>query len=166
MSGPLIFIWGAVAILGLLVWKREGVPGLRAGSVSALNIGRTLMLRLPLALLAASFLALIIPLEHLSRFIGPESGVLGITLAALVGGLLPGGPMASFPIAIVFMNSGAGVPQMVALIGGWSVFALHRLLAYEAPIMGWRFIALRLGSSMVLPVIAGLIADLLLGLRA
>ena len=52
----------------------------------------------------------------------------------------------------------------MALVAGWSVFALHRLLAYEAPIMGWKFIALRLGSSLVLPVLAGLFAEVLVGL--
>lgn len=51
---------------------------------------------------------------------------------------------------------------MVALIAGWSVFALHRMLAYEAPIMGWRFVGLRLASCAVLPVLAGLIAEAIL----
>lgn len=161
MNGPLIFVWSAVAILALFVWRREGVAGVKAGGMSALGIGRALALRLPLALLAAAFLVLILPLEVMSHLIGPSSGLRGIVLAAILGGFLPGGPMASFPIAIVFMDNGAGVPQMVALISGWSVFALHRMLAYEAPIMGWKFIALRLGSSLILPVLSGLIAGLL-----
>lgn len=163
MIGALIFVWVAVLILAALVWRREGVPGLAAGGASALGIAKTLMFRLPLALLTASFLIHIIPVEAMTRLIGPASGLLGIMAASVVGGFLPGGPMTSFPIAIVFLQSGAGVPQMVALVAGWSVFALHRLLAYEAPIMGWRFIALRMGSSLVLPVMAGLLAEVIVG---
>lgn len=164
MSGPLIFVWVAVIVLAYFVWKREGTPGLKAGGQSALGIAKTLSLRLPLALLTASFLIHLIPVEAMTRLIGPASGLVGIVAASVLGGLLPGGPMTSFPIAIVFLQAGAGVPQMVALVAGWSVFALHRLLAYEAPIMGWKFIALRLGSSLVLPVLAGLFAEVLVGL--
>jgi len=158
MNGPLILVWVAVIVLAVLVWRREGEAGLRAGGRSALDIARTLVIRLPLALLTASFLIHIIPVEAMTRLVGPASGLVGIITASLVGGLLPGGPMTSFPIAIVFLQSGAGVPQMVALVAGWSVFALHRMLAYEAPIMGWKFIALRMGASLVLPVLAGLAA--------
>ena len=112
------------------------------------------MIRLPLALLAASFLVQIVPVETMSKLIGPQSGLGGIVLASLLGGILPGGPMTSFPIAIVFQQSGAGLPQMVALICGWSIFALHRILSWEAPIMGWRFVALRIATSLTLPVLA------------
>ena len=163
MSGPLIFVWVAVLILAFFVWRKQGTPGLRAGGASAMGIGKTLVLRLPLALLAASFLVQIVPVEPMSRLIGPVSGLGGILIASLVGGFLPGGPMTSFPIAIVFIEAGAGIPQMVALIAGWSVFALHRMLAYEAPIMGWRFILLRLTTSAVLPALAGLIAAAIIG---
>lgn len=158
MNGPLIFVWLAVIVLAVLVWRREGTPGLKAGGQSAMGIAKTLVLRLPLALITASFLIHIIPVEAMTRLLGPASGMVGIITASLVGGLLPGGPMTSFPIAIVFLQSGAGAPQMVALVAGWSVFALHRMLAYEAPIMGWKFIALRLGASLILPVLAGILA--------
>ena len=164
MIGPLIFVWTAVLILAWLVWRREGAPGLQAGGASALGIAKTLAVRLPLALLTASFLIHIVPVEHMTTWIGPASGLVGITLASAVGGLMPGGPMTSFPIVIVFLHAGAGVPQIIALVAGWSVFALHRMLAYEAPIMGWKFIALRLGSSLVLPVLAGVFAEGLMGL--
>ncbi|OWU82899.1 hypothetical protein ATO6_21600 [Oceanicola sp. 22II-s10i] len=159
MIGAVIFIWAAVLVLSVLVWRREGTPGLQKAGVSALGTAKTLMLRLPFALLAASFLVQIVPVAALSHVIGPQSGITGIALAAGIGGLLPGGPMTSFPIAIVFQQSGAGLPQMVALISGWAVFALHRLLAYEAPIMGWRFVALRSAACLTLPVIAALLAQ-------
>ena len=159
MNGPLILVWLAVLVLAVLVWRREGPRGVQASAVSALDIAKSLALRLPLALLTASFLMQIVPVEHMTALIGPTSGLLGIVAAALVGGLLPGGPMTSFPIVIVFLHAGAGVPQIVALVAGWSVFALHRMLAYEAPIMGGRFIALRLVSSLILPVLAGLWAQ-------
>lgn len=161
MIAAIVFIWAAVAVLAALVWRREGVTGLAEGGRTALGTARTLMVRLPFALLTASFLVQIVPVEALGHVIGPQSGILGIAVASVLGGLLPGGPMTSFPIAIVFQQSGAGLPQLVALIAGWSVFALHRLLAYEAPIMGWRFAALRILACLLLPLLSGLLAEVL-----
>jgi uncharacterized membrane protein YraQ (UPF0718 family) len=121
--------------------------------------GRVLVIRLPLALLATAFLIQTMPMEVLAPLIGPASGLTGIVIASLVGGIMPGGPMTSFPLALVFLNGGAGTPQIVALIAGWSVFAVHRLLAYEAPIMGWQFVLLRGLSSLPVPILAGLSAE-------
>ena len=47
---------------------------------------------------------------------------------------------------------------MVALLTAWSVFAFHRLMAFELPIMGWRFTAIRLIASAALPAFAGITA--------
>ena len=98
-----------------------------------------------------------------SRF-GRACRAAGIVLAALIGGVMPGGPMTSFPIALIVFQGGAGAPQIVALLAGWSVFAMHRVLAYEAPMMGWGFVALRMSSCALLPVLAGLLAEAVLAL--
>ena len=44
----------------------------------------------------------------------------------------------------------------------WSVFAVHRLLMWEIPLLGAGFAAKRLAASLVLPPIAALIAVLIL----
>ncbi|WP_416881592.1 hypothetical protein [Marivita sp.] len=164
MIAAAIVIWAIVGALAVPVWRREGAYGLAEAGRTAFDTGRALMIRLPLALLAASFLMQVLPVAALVPVIGPQSGLSGIILASVIGGLMPGGPMTSFPLALVVLQGGAGVPQIVALITGWSVFALHRVLAYEAPLMGWRFVALRLVSSLILPVAAGLGAQALLNL--
>jgi len=69
--------------------------------------------------------------------------------------------MVVFPIAVVLQQAGAGVPQLVALIAGWSVFDLNRMLTYEAPVMSWRFAILRFLSCLVVPVLAGFGAQLI-----
>lgn len=149
-------IWLLTGALALVVFFRHGQPGLHRSGEFALSQGRALAIRLPLAMLAASFLAQILPVEDIASVVGPNSGLLGIVLAALLGGLMPGGPMTSFPIALIVYEGGAGTAQIVALLSGWSIFAMHRVLAYEAPIMGWTFVALRMGACAILPVLAGL----------
>jgi hypothetical protein len=66
--------------------------------------------------------------------------------------------MVSFPVVVIFVQAGAGFPQVVAFVTAWSVIGFHRVLIYEIPLMGWRFSAIRLASSVVLPLVAGLLA--------
>jgi len=161
-----IGIWTVAGALALAVHRREGAPGLRRSGAFAAGQGRALALRLPLAMLAAAFLAEALPIENIASVIGPQSGLAGIALAAAIGGAMPGGPMTSFPIALIVYEGGAGAPQIVALIAGWSIFALHRVLAYEAPMMGWSFVALRMAACAILPILAGLFAQAALALLA
>jgi len=164
MTPVALILWSIVAAMAAMVGARKGAAGLRGAGAFALGQASVLLIRLPMALLAASFLTQILPTDKVAAVLGPETGFSGILLASVVGGLLPGGPMLSFPLALVVWQSGAGEAQTVALLAGWSVFAMHRMLAFEAPIMGWRFVALRLLSSSALPLMAGLLAAAVLGL--
>lgn len=126
--------------------------------------GGDIVLRVPLALSAAALIAMMIPVETVGSAIGSESGLSGILVASVAGALLPGGPMVSFPLALMVWQLGAGQAQMVALLTAWSVFGFHRVLAYEWPLMGGWFVLLRLSSSWMLPPLAGLIAAGILAL--
>ncbi|MCC6609539.1 MAG: hypothetical protein IT515_07665 [Burkholderiales bacterium] len=115
-------------------------------------------LRLPLAILAASFLSQILPRAVVGAAIGPESGALGVLAASLAGSIMPGGPFIAFPLAVSFYDAGAGLPQIVALITSWSVLGFVRIVSYEWPMLGPRFVALRIASAITLPPLAGAIA--------
>lgn len=73
---------------------------------------------------------------------------------------MPGGPFVTFPLVLAFAKAGAGVPQMAALITGWSIFAMHRVISWEYPLLGWRFVVMRMASALPLPIVAGLLAEL------
>ncbi len=47
---------------------------------------------------------------------------------------------------------------MVAFIASWSILAIHRVLAYEIPLLGGRFTFVRIASSFMLPPLAGVLA--------
>ena len=66
------------------------------------------------------------------------------------------------PIAAVLLRSGASSAAVVAFVAAWALLAVHRLVAWEVPILGWRFALLRYAVCLVLPVIAGLGTRLLL----
>jgi uncharacterized membrane protein YraQ (UPF0718 family) len=117
--------------------------------------------RIAVALVTAGFFAKLLPGDVIAPLIGEKSGITGIAIGSLAGGFVPGGPIVSFPIVVVLYKAGAGVPQLVAFVTAWSVFAFHRILIYESTLMGWQFSARRLLASLILPPFAGLAADLL-----
>jgi uncharacterized membrane protein YraQ (UPF0718 family) len=158
MTGAQLFL-ALVALVALGVCLRRG-PGVARRAVA--DTGQGLVKILPIfavALPMAAFLAELIPADAAVTWIGPESGVSGIAIASLAGGLMPGGPFVTFPLVLAFAKAGAGVPQMAALITGWSIFALHRILTWEYPVLGWRFVAIRLVAAAPLPILAGLLAE-------
>ncbi len=150
-----ILVWGLVLILGSIALRRPRGTISKAFQFSA-GQGRAMLLRMPMAILLGAFLVEIVPKELMQSAMGHDSGVGGILLASIAGALLPGGPFISFPIAVAFYKAGAGAPQLTALLTGWSIWAFHRTLNYELPMMGPRFLALRLASSFLFPPLAGL----------
>lgn len=110
------------------------------------------------ALVAAGFIAELIPQRAIARLLGDDAGLLALPIAAATGLLLPAGPVIVFAIAAVFAKAGASSAALVTFITSWSIFAAHRILIYELPLLGASFLRLRLASAMIVPLLAGLIA--------
>jgi uncharacterized membrane protein YraQ (UPF0718 family) len=153
-----LILFAVLIALVVLAWREGGVEQVRSG----LGGGASLLVRYS-ALLVVSFLAaglaeVLVPQEWVNRTLGEDSGLRGILLATGMGALTPAGPFVSMPVAAVMLRAGAGIGAVVAFITGWSLLAVHRTLAWELPILGPRMTAIRYGVSIVLPVIAGLLA--------
>ncbi|GAB4387997.1 MAG: hypothetical protein Kow0025_04740 [Thermodesulfovibrionales bacterium] len=148
----------ALVAAGLARGRGEHLEGLRAAAAMTLEI-------LPLLLFAfviAGMVQALLPSEHLSRWIGAESGLRGILIGTVAGGLSPGGPFVSLPLAAGLLRAGAGVGTMVAYLTGWSLLAVSRL-PMEVGVLGWKFTAIRLASTCLFPPLAGLLAHALFG---
>lgn len=158
----------ALTLLGILL----GLAGLaywRGGSELAANgfrEGANLLLRygpvIVISLLAAGFADQLLPRESVREWLGADTGMRGILIGSAAGMITPSGPFVSMPLAAVMIRSGAGAGAVVAFLSAWSLLAIHRLVAWEVPILGWRFALLRYGVCLVLPVVAGLLARALL----
>ena len=158
MTGGQVFL----AVIALIAFGACLRRGPATGRKAVADAGQNLIKILPIfavALPMAAFLAELMPADAAVAWIGPESGISGILVASVAGGFMPGGPFVTFPLVLAFAKAGAGVPQMAALITGWSIFAIHRILTWEYPVLGWRFVALRLISALPLPILAGVLAE-------
>jgi len=146
----------AVAAVALAYQKGDGsyLTGLRTGAMLLLQLIPLLLF----AFILAGTLPLLVPSELIAKWIGAQSGLRGILIGTLIGGLLPGGPAVSLPVLAGFLRLGAGVGTLIAMVTGWSLLAFTRL-PMEIGIMGWKFTAIRLCCTFFFAPIAGLIAQ-------
>jgi uncharacterized membrane protein YraQ (UPF0718 family) len=151
-------IMGVIAVILLYIGYQKGggehILGLKAGGNMLLQIAPLLIF----AFIIAGMIQVLLPTETISRWIGTESGFRGLLIGTVAGGLAPGGPYVSLPIAAGLLRAGASVGTMVAFLTAWSLWAVTRL-PLEVGLMGWQFTLIRLACTFFFPPIAGLIAN-------
>ena len=159
---PMI-VMGVLAIVLLFVGYQRGggehILGLKAAGNMVLQIIPLLIF----AFVVAGMIQVLVPTEIVSKWVGAESGFRGVLIGTVIGGFMPGGPYISLPIAAGLLRAGASVGTMVALLTGWSLWALSRL-PMEVGIMGWQFTLIRLACTFFFPPVAGLIANIFFSL--
>lgn len=149
-------IMGVIAVALIFISYQKGVhiQGLKTS-------GNMLVQLLPLlifAMIIAGMIQQLMPHELISRWVGEESGFRGLLIGSVLGGLMPGGPMTSLPIAAGMLRLGASVGTMVAFLTGWSLLAISRV-PLEVGLLGWKFALIRLACVFFFPPVAGLIAN-------
>lgn len=152
-----------MAVLTVILFTIATVKG-EGQNIASLKIGYNLLIQvLPLlvfAFILAGLIQTMLPRDLLSKWVGMESGIRGILIGTIAGGITPGGPYVSLPMVAGLMNSGASVGTMVAFLTSWSLWAVARLPT-EFGILGWKFTLLRIASTFIFPPIAGVIANVL-----
>jgi len=158
IDGALIAMLVATAALAGMAFARGGRPLVAEG----LGQGTSYLLRFGLLLVvsfwAAGLAEVVIPKELIPAALGTQAGFRGIVLATGAGALTPSGPFIAIPIAAAMSRSGASAGALVAYVSAWGLIAIHRLVAWEIPILGPRLALLRWSVSLVLPVVAGVAA--------
>ena len=150
-----------VLLIGLAgLGLRRGEGTLVRAAVRAVEQLAKLGPRLICAIIAAGFIAKLIPSGLVAAYLGAEAGFWAVLAAAIAGLVLPAGPVVAFSVAAVLAHSGASVPALVAFITSWSLYAAHRIFLYELPLMGPSFLRLRAVSVSIMPIAAGTFAFL------
>jgi uncharacterized membrane protein YraQ (UPF0718 family) len=153
-------IMGILAFIFLMIGYLRGEGEHAQGFKAALNMIIEILPLLIFAFIVAGMAQTLLPRELLSRWIGEESGMSGILIGTIAGGLTPGGPYVSLPVVAGFLRAGASVGTMVAYLTGWSLWAVSRL-PMEIGILGWKFVIARLATTFFFPPIAGFLAQAL-----
>ncbi len=159
--GPgVMIIWAMVAAAFIIAVRQPGTrhrQGLVRGTDMLLINGP----RIIAAILTAGFISQILPRELVAEWLGASAGWKGILTACAVAPFIPGGPLVIMPLALALLKAGAGVPALIALLTTGSIWGIHRIFMFEVPMMGGRFTALRLMSSLAIPPLAGFFAAMM-----
>jgi uncharacterized protein len=157
MKKTLLVMAAAVLFLALSAFLQGGAALLWRG----INAGIAMFIQV-LPMLVAAFalsglIQVLINPQQISRLLGRESGTKGLLLAAVVGGILPGGPYVYYPIAASFVSAGAEGATIMSFVVGKSLWDLSRA-PMEVAIMGGRVTAIRYAVTLVFPLFIGLLA--------
>ena len=111
-------------------------------------------------MILASLLQSLIPRDILVKYLGISSGWRGIILGTLIGALTPGSPYAAMPFFAGLIKTGISFPVGVAMACSWGLLSVGRI-PFEAAVMGGEFTLIKVISSLLLPFVAGSIAQIL-----
>jgi uncharacterized membrane protein YraQ (UPF0718 family) len=146
----------AAILLAIAFWRGRDLP--LAGLLAA---GRTLWRNLSLLLLGfvvAGLAQVLVPKELITRWLGAEAGVKGILTGCVVGGLVPGGPYATFPLVAALYRGGASLGAVVGFVSAWSLWSVSRL-PVEMALIDPKPALVRYAITFVMPPLAGLLAE-------
>ncbi len=156
----------AVTVIGaaIAVYVRDGQTRFLEILVSDVALFLDILPKVLAACLIASFVAVLMPRETVLRWVGAESGFMGLIIATMAGIIVPGGPITVFPIAAAFLAIGAGIGPTIAFVTSWTLLGYGRALIWELPFFGPEFVVWRSLIALPLPIVAGLLARSLAGL--
>jgi uncharacterized membrane protein YraQ (UPF0718 family) len=105
--------------------------------------------------------SILVPTETVVHWLGHEAGLRGLLVGTAAGALTPGGPFIAFPFLGVLLKGGASIGAVSAYLTAWARLGVHRVAAFEIPILGWRFVIIRLLASLCAPIVVGAVAQFL-----
>jgi len=155
-----VILWGLVAALALTAAVRSKAL-FREGAFEGLRDFAVLIPRVLVGVVGSGYIAAVMPQDLVGHWIGPNSGLIGITIAAACGAATPGGAVVGFSIGAAALKGGAGAPQVIAYTTAWSLYTIQRLINWEIHMMAPRVVWLRAAISVPLPILAGIAAMLI-----
>ena len=98
---------------------------------------------LPPIMLLLGLMDVWVPREVLMKYMGDNSGVIGVLLAMLIGSLAAGPMYAAFPFTAVLMKKGVKFSNIIIFMNAWCVTKISTLL-FEVSALGFKFTFIRL----------------------
>ena len=148
---------GAIAVTLLVVaWSRGREVPIAGLTVAARTLWRNLAI-IVLSFGIAGLAQVLVPRELISHWLGTGSGIRGVLIGCVVGGLVPGAPYAVFPIVAGLYKAGASLGAVVGFVTAWSLWSVSRLTV-EMALIEPRAALLRYAITFLMPPLAGVAA--------
>ncbi|RKZ01047.1 MAG: hypothetical protein DRQ10_02875 [Candidatus Hydrothermota bacterium] len=133
-------------------------------SLLALKRGIILLLRmLPIFLcvvLFSSFIAIFLSPKTIQKYMGQQSGLKGVIIAALLGTIIVGPLWVLFPLFGTLLKKGARISVVGAMIGTFAIKTPW--IPYAASFLGWPFIIITVILTLIYAILEGLLMEKIL----
>jgi uncharacterized membrane protein YraQ (UPF0718 family) len=86
--------------------------------------------------------------ETMIKYLGENSGIVGILISFFLGAVAAGPLYAAFPVAGILLKKGSKITNVLIFIGAWSTMKIP-LLLFESTSLGLKFTVIRLTLSIV-----------------
>src|SRR5215472_15101392 len=150
-------VTACVVVAAIVVYLRDGQARFVAVFYNDAHIFLDILPKMAAGCLIGVFSTLLIPREVVARWVGAESGFVGILIATAAGAIMPGGPVTVYPVAGAFLAVGADVGAALAFVTSWTLLGYARALVWELPFMGTHFVLWRMAVAPALPIFVGLL---------
>ncbi|RLF44337.1 MAG: permease [Thermoplasmata archaeon] len=154
-------IINGIAIISLLIAfvkdKRKTIKSLKIAGKSFIRILPMIFIIIIIIGLLLGFL----PPYQISRFVGEQSGILGILLVGAIGALMHIPALLSFPLAASLLEEGASVSVVAAFIITLTMIGTITL-PIEIKELGRELALLRNGISFVIAIFIALVMGVIL----
>lgn len=130
-----------VIVLDLLILIFNKNLGFKVFLNTAVNFKQMLGVLPPIFLLLG-LLDVWVPKETIMKFLGEDSGILGIVLSILLGACAAGPLYGAFPVAGMMMKKGTKFSNILIFIGSWSTLKIPMFL-FEISALGYKFAVTR-----------------------
>lgn len=115
---------------------------------------------LPPVMILLGLLDVWVPREYFMKYMGSNSGVLGIILSFLIAFFAAGPMYAAFPFTAVLIKKGVKFSNIIIFLNAWCVTKFSTLL-FEIGALGYKFTIVRLLIDIPGVIIMGYIVDYL-----
>ena len=131
------------------------------GLKSAGNTAIKSALMLVVSFIVIGQIQVLLSRERMDSWLGKYSGIKGIAISAIVGGLIPGGPYVYYPFARSFTEKGLPAYILIAFLFGKHIYDFSRI-PMEITLIDPQIALIRNLITLPIPIIAGLLAEYLL----
>jgi uncharacterized membrane protein YraQ (UPF0718 family) len=102
-----------------------------------------------------------VPREKMMRYMGDNSGILGIALAIIIGSLAAGPMYAAFPFAAVLLRKGVKFSNLIIFLNAWCVTKMPTVM-FELASLGYEFTFTRLAVNLPGIILMGYVVQWLM----
>jgi uncharacterized membrane protein YraQ (UPF0718 family) len=116
---------------------------------------------LPPIMLLLGLMDVWVPREKMMKYMGENSGILGVVLAITIGSLAAGPMYAAFPFAAVLLRKGVKFSNLIIFMNAWCVTKIPTVM-FELTSLGYEFTLVRLAVNLPGIIIMGYVVQWLL----